>query len=569
MKRQQTYIKSAASDLFAWIHSPDSVDSLRNYAVVICAPLGWEYIHSHRTIRHLADRLASQGIPTVRFDFHGTGDSPGVDLDSDRLETWKKDIHAAVNFARESTGCRKICLVGLRFGATLAALASRENEIESLVLWNPVVNGKRYLRELMAIAATSDVKKSSDTSFTETAGFLMSQETSEQIRKINLLEETIHAKDGVLVIQRDDFETDPALQKKLSEAQIETDLVSLPGYLEMMAEPQFTQIPEAALTAITEWLLSRSSTLGSKFTPTLKSEIQLATEKKEIREKHFHFGSENQLSGILSSPLDPDSKKPVIVLLNSGSVHRVGPNRLYVSLARKLTAQGYPVFRMDFQGLGDSAWPTSLRENHPYPDSAVHDTESALDFLKDKLGYQHSILIGLCSGAHSAFHAGVELTDHQILDSVLINPLTYQWVEGMSLATNHFQEVAYYKHTMKDKSKWVKLFKGQINFSYAAQVGMTQLKNLSGKFLKSGRNSPLSKNLRKLFEQGRPLTLIIAEQDPGYDILLDSAADVAKKAIQSEKIRIHWIKDADHTFTSLEPRNELINRVCEHLKRFS
>ena len=569
MKRQQLYITSGGSDLFGWLHSPISPEKSRDYAVVICAPIGWEYVHSHRSLRHLADRLATDGITALRFDYHGTGDSPGTDRDPLRIETWEKDIQAAVSFIRETTGCQKVCLVGLRFGATLAARVSTKTEIDSLVLWNPVVSGRRYVREMLAITATSGMKKSEDSSVSETAGFLMTQETTDQLKTINLLEENIRAKNGVLVIHRDDLETDSALRKKLTNSLIETDLVTLPGYIEMMAEPQFTQIPEQAFTAITEWLTTKSTASVSKPLLNVKTETTFADNQIQIQEQHFQFGVDAKLSGILSSPQGRASEKPAVVLLNSGSVHRVGPNRLYVTLARTLTGQGYPVFRMDFQGLGDSAWPSSPRENHPYPDSAVPDTKSALDFLKEKFGHKRFVLVGLCSGAHAAFHAGIELADHEITDSILINPLTYQWVEGMSLATNHFQEVAYYKHTMKDKTKWVKLLKGQINFGYAARVGLTQVKNMAGKLFESGSNSPLSKKLMKLFQQERPLTLFIAEQDPGYDILMDSAASVAKSAIQSEKIRLHWIKDADHTFTTLDPRTDLINRVCEHLKRFS
>ena len=39
-----------------------------------------------------------------------------------------------------------------------------------------------------------------------------------------------------------------------------------------------------------------------------------------------------------------------IVLVSAGLVHRVGPNRLYVRLARRLAATGCPVLRFDLSG---------------------------------------------------------------------------------------------------------------------------------------------------------------------------------------------------------------------------
>ncbi len=50
---------------------------------MLCAPIGSEYTRSHRSLRHLADRFARAGIPAVRFDYHGTGNSPG----------WSMPIH--------------------------------------------------------------------------------------------------------------------------------------------------------------------------------------------------------------------------------------------------------------------------------------------------------------------------------------------------------------------------------------------------------------------------------------------------------------------------------------------
>ena len=45
-------------------------------------------------------------------------------------------------------------------------------------------------------------------------------------------------------------------------------------------------------------------------------------------------------------------------------------------------------------------------------------------------------MLGLCSGAHTAFHAGLEIEDAAIGEIVMINPMQFHWVEGMSLDTS-------------------------------------------------------------------------------------------------------------------------------------
>jgi pimeloyl-ACP methyl ester carboxylesterase len=117
---------------------------------VICHPFGQEYMRAHRALRELAERLAAGGFHVLRFDYSGCGDSAGESAEG-TLEQWTRDIAAAMDEVRETSGAPRIGLVGLRLGATLAALlAAERDDIERLVLWAPIRDGAAYLRELQA-----------------------------------------------------------------------------------------------------------------------------------------------------------------------------------------------------------------------------------------------------------------------------------------------------------------------------------------------------------------------------------------------------------------------------------
>jgi len=104
-----------------------------------------------------------------------------------------------------------------------------------------------------------------------------------------------------------------------------------------------------------------------------------------MNEQVIRFEPSQTLVGIVTQPApalaNPDL--PAVVLLNAGLLHRVGPNRIYVQLARKLAGFGFTVLRFDFSGMGDSR----PREDHlPYVQSAPAEAKDAMDWLTAHCG---------------------------------------------------------------------------------------------------------------------------------------------------------------------------------------
>ena len=97
----------------------------------------------------LATQLERAGYAALRFDYSGTGDSLG-DGRTTTVDAWVGDVASAADRLRSASGAARLAVIGLRFGATLAALASARGDLRlrHLVLWDPVVDGAAYLREL-------------------------------------------------------------------------------------------------------------------------------------------------------------------------------------------------------------------------------------------------------------------------------------------------------------------------------------------------------------------------------------------------------------------------------------
>jgi len=136
--------------------------------------------------------------------------------------------------------------------------------------------------------------------------------------------------------------------------------------------------------------------------------IQLNPEpaKQQNQERVCHFGPKGGLFGILTTPDDASAVKdaPIALILNAGIVHRVGPFRLHVDLARQLADAGYSTLRLDLSGLGDSAQRTGN--------------------LQKETGVNRFVIIGLCSGAYNAHQVSVK--DDRIVGSVFMDGIVFR-----------------------------------------------------------------------------------------------------------------------------------------------
>ena len=151
------YFGTSGKPLFGCYHAPQSggatprIAPYRDCGVVLCYPMGHEYIQSHRAYRQLAVRLSKVGFHVLRFDYYGCGDSGG-DCEQGAIRQWLTDISTAIDEIRDRNGFVKVCLVGLRLGGTLSMmLGAKRGDIEGLVLWDAVVSGRAYLEELTTL----------------------------------------------------------------------------------------------------------------------------------------------------------------------------------------------------------------------------------------------------------------------------------------------------------------------------------------------------------------------------------------------------------------------------------
>ena len=139
------------SSLYGILSLPESALS-RGVLIVVGGP---QYrVGSHRQFTLLARHLAAHGVPVLRFDYRGMGDSEG---DSRTFEDLEEDLRCAIDrFFEEMPALNDLVIWGLCDAASAALFyAYRDRRVTGLVLLNPWVRtqegvAKAYLKHYYA-----------------------------------------------------------------------------------------------------------------------------------------------------------------------------------------------------------------------------------------------------------------------------------------------------------------------------------------------------------------------------------------------------------------------------------
>jgi len=592
VKRHPFYFGSKEKPLLGWLHTTDSYQH-SNTGIIICPPLAVEYMNSYCSLRYVADYFALVGIPALRFDYHGTGDSSGIEEDGNRLDDWLWSIQQAKKQLEKLTSCTKFGLFGFRMGATLAALTSQSSPIDFLILWATLNSGRKYIREIKLLQRTGAVQTHvNGESLLEAGGMGYWAQTVNDISKINLTKITPQAK-RILIIPRDEQITDTELLDAWKQSKLNVEQKNHIGSTLMLVDAHQTVVPHQTINNIVQWVQqgldeeNRQSQLQSITHKTaMHAEIKhingcnnnTKNENSNVRETIFHYGSNNKYFAILSeTEKSKKSSLPTIIITNSGANHRVGPSRLYVLFARELSLMGFRCLRIDVPGIGDSILSNQEFENIEYITSSSDKILDVIKKLGGDSGNGEFILMGLCSGAYFSFHAALDLAEIKITESVLINPLTFYWQEGMTednSPTKDFSVWNWYRKALANPTSWIKLLKGQVDCKNLFQAVKSRARiKFASKLSRITKNpkvtstnkhqQQLSLDLSKITDNNTHIQFILSRNDPGYDILMTNAGKVMKKAQKDNKINIAFIENADHTFSKYKPRCDVISKLMQ------
>jgi pimeloyl-ACP methyl ester carboxylesterase len=275
-----------------------------------------------------------------------------------------------------------------------------------------------------------------------------------------------------------------------------------------------------------------------------------------MRERVYTFGDEVRLVGVVSEPKEARAQgelRPAVLLLNAGLLHRAGPARLNVALARQLAAGGFVCLRFDLSGLGDS---DTRRDRRSEAERAALDIGQAMESLHERYGAKRFVLIGLCSGADNAHLTAV--ADERVGGVVLLDPYGYR-------TTGYL--LRHYGPRLLRVAPWLRFVRR------GAQRGLRLLRRLRESAEEErdelferdfAPRDQVAGELQRLLQRGVDHLLVYSGGvREHYFNYRGQFKEMFPRLDPCGRLEVEYFPDADHVYTLLSDRERLIRRICQ------
>jgi len=543
--------------LFGVVHAP--ADGRARGGVVICPPLGREHIDTYSGLKVLAQQLCDAGFLVLRFDYLGTGDSTGRDSSAAAFDDYLDSIRTAVDYLRES-GADRVAVVGLRMGALLAASAAASLAgLAGLVLWDPVTDGRRYLREqqlLYKVTTGAGESKSgaaleSDPDTLAILGIALSNAATAAISAARIPGEMPVP---VLMLCRPERIADRRIADLIT--QDNCTVAEITGQPEFIEPPSIVvKVPMHTLSAIEDWLDDTLPKDAVEVRPTTARDVAVGSlaDGRPIVDSITELGP-NRLFAIRTAPVDIPADGPTLLVHNTACEHRVGSGRIWTNTARELAALGMAVVRYDRRGVGDTGVATEEYAWIHAP-TAIADVTDVIDAVG--VAPERLMMSGICSGAWNAAYGALQYGARSL---VLVNVLLYSLrrFDGAPEKLSRVAETAVGDEAVAEKRSWSLIKHGlrewlpYHGWLLLGRLGYTQAPEVL---------------LKALAKKGIPTELVLSPSDHEWYTGHRGPRGSARLARRGWRTRLTVTPSGDHAVLDRDLQNYLRKYLADAVRR--
>jgi len=260
--------------------------------------------------------------------------------------------------------------------------------------------------------------------------------------------------------------------------------------------------------------------------------------------------------GVLHRPADGVAVSGTgVLIVNGGAQYRAGAHRLFVQLARHLSAQGHAVLRFDFPGQGDSPGePVRFDDTAPLLASAIDTLHSHLPCLTQ------TTLCGLCDGASGSLLYLDAFQDPRITRLLLINP----WIAGAQ-AQAKAQVKHYYRQRLLMPDFWRKLLRGGV--AWTAVRGLVDQMHKAWHTPTTAEHDTSFRMARAWTNFRGSITLLLSDDDRTAQAFWEEFHGSAtwRDCGLNRDLQIVHVPGADHTLSTATAQEALFRLTSQHM----
>jgi pimeloyl-ACP methyl ester carboxylesterase len=287
-----------------------------------------------------------------------------------------------------------------------------------------------------------------------------------------------------------------------------------------------------------------------------------------MKESTVLLGKDRSLVGILTENEDENVSKrndlTGLLFLNAGLIHHVGPNRIYVKIARMLASMGFVVLRFDFSGIGDSG---PRKDKLPATESMNDEVRQAMDYLEKLKGIKQFICMGLCDGAAAA--AQILAVDHRVKKAILIDPPVPSSPQTELMAHSNY----YSKHALFNPHSWLKFVFMQSNYRNLFGAILMKIKIVlwpnRSQFCEDSKMVTELRNFFRSLRMRNVQLFMVYSTDPEGEIGERYFLEVVKEEYlimkDSGLLTTEKLSRTDHLVTPLASQEKLLNMISKWL----
>jgi len=275
-----------------------------------------------------------------------------------------------------------------------------------------------------------------------------------------------------------------------------------------------------------------------------------------MRESVVKIGLPSPLIGILTEPQRLENSKVVVLLLNSGVMHKVGACRLSVTLARNIAKDlGLQCFRFDFSGIGDSEARSSGGVD--FDKVVVQEVIEVMDHLQKTRGVEKFVLYGLCAGGHTSCKTAEQ--DSRIFAIAQIDGYCFPTKKSFAL---------YYAHRLTDLSAWRSRLSKWLGFQ--SPLGLDALSDSENpnfevpEYAEYPSRVEVARQLKLLMNSKIKMLCAFVGKEPYYRYK-NQYRDCFQEVDFADNLEIVYLPEASHIITEPTQQRKIVKKITNWL----